>query len=204
VLNQMIQRLATERSQTTVDAALKRLDEATVVAMTLSGFALDGMTRDLGWRFLSLGRRIERYLYMCTVLSKALSLQQAGANLDWLLEIGDSIATYRARYVASAQWPLLLDLLVMDETNPRSIAFQLEGMIQATRKLAALDSGRALTTLEPLMKELQALQRAGLLRKDSAKLMDWLVRAGAAGYRLSDDLCNRFFSYSGPEMRAVA
>ncbi|MET0509876.1 MAG: circularly permuted type 2 ATP-grasp protein [Burkholderiaceae bacterium] len=204
VLNQMIQRLATERSQTTVDAALKRLDEATVVAMTLSGFALDGMTRDLGWRFMSLGRRIERYLYMCTVLSKALSLQQTGANLDWLLEIGDSIATYRARYVASAQWPLLLDLLVMDETNPRSIAFQLEGMIQATRKLAALDSGRALGTLEPLMKELQALQRGGRLRKDSAELMDWLVRAGSAGYRLSDDLCNRFFSYSGPDIKAAA
>ena len=50
----------------------------------------------------------------------------------------------------------------------------------------------------------QALQRGGRLRKDSAELMDWLVRAGGAGYRLSDDLCNRFFSYSGPDMKAAA
>ncbi len=204
VLNQMVQRLAAERAQASVDGALKRLDEVTVVAMTLSGFALDGMTRDLGWRFLSLGRRMERLLYMSTVLSKALDLQQTGENLDWLLEIGDSIATYRARYVSSPQWPLLLDLLVMDETNPRSITFQLEGMIRAAGRLAPLDNGRARAVLEPLMADLRDLQVAGRLRKDSPELREWLARAGAAGYRLSDDLCRRFFSYSGLDRKAAA
>lgn len=204
VLNQMVQRLGSERSNGTVDAAIQRLDATIIAMMTLSGFALDGMTRDLGWRFLSLGRRIERFLYMCTVLRKALDAQQGGEGLEWLLEVGDSIATYRARYVASARWPLVLDLLLMDETNPRSVVFQLDGMISAARRIAPFDKGITLNTLEPLREALEALRDAGRLHRDSDELVDWLDRATDAGARLSDEVCSRYFSYSGRAERRSA
>lgn len=196
VLNQMVQRLGSVRKEATVDAAVQRLDETVVTMMTLSGFALDGMTRDLGWRFLSLGRRIERFLYMTTVLSKALVQQRPGESLEWLLEIGDSIATYRSRYVTSARWPLVLDLLLTDETNPRSVAFQLGGMVSAAHKLGALDKGRSLALLDPLLRDLQDLRGSTGLHRDSQALIAWLDRATATGYRLSDELCGRYFSYS--------
>ena len=205
VLNQMVQQLGAERRHGTVDAAMQRLDQTIVAMMTLSGFALDGMTRDLGWRFLSLGRRIERFLYMSTVLHKALERQQSGEGLEWLLEIGDSIATYRARYVSAARWPLVLDLLLNDETNPRSVIFQLDGMISAARRIAPVDKGITLSLLEPLRGDLEALRDTDRLRRDSADLVDWLGRAGNAGARLSDEVCSRYFSYSGRgERRAAA
>ncbi len=196
VLNQIVQRLAGDDAPRTVDRALARLDEATVAMMTLSGFAIDGMTRDLGWRFLSMGRRIERLQYMAMLLQNALTMRRE-SNLDWLLELGDSIATYRARYVSRAEWPLLLDLLVDDETNPRSIRFQIDGLAGSARRIAHLDGGKALAQVDLLQRGLQGLRDEGELRLGSEALVTWLRTAFAGSYQLSDFLCQRFFSYSG-------
>lgn len=204
VLNQMVQTLGAERSNGSVDAAMQRLDAIIIAVMSLSGFALDGMTRDLGWRFLSLGRRIERFVYMARVLKTSLDEQQGGEGLEWLLEVGDSIATYRARYVAAARWPLVLDLLLIDETNPRSIVFQLDGMIKSARQIAPFDKGMALDTLLPLREDLKALRGNDRLRRDSVDLLAWLDRAATTGARLSDEVCSRCFSYSGRGALAVA
>ncbi len=196
VLNQMVQQLASPRRPATVDAATQRLDQAIQFSMTLSGFALDGMTRDLGWRFLSIGRRIERLQAMTQLLRHALSMPRT-ANLDWLLELGDSIATYRARYVSRAQWPLVLDLLVTDDTNPRAVAFQLAGLVGALDKIAFLDDGQTRDMLSPLAAELQALRSDGALVHGSRRLEAWLARTFEASGTLSDRLCLRFFSYAG-------
>jgi len=47
------------------------------------------------------------------------------AVLEPVLEIADSVMTYRRRYFAQPQWPAVLDLMLADDTNPRSLAFQL-------------------------------------------------------------------------------
>jgi len=44
--------------------------------------------------------------------------------LEALLEVGDSIMTYRARYRTTLQLAPVLDLLIVDESNPKSLAFQ--------------------------------------------------------------------------------
>ena len=106
---------------------LAELDRDIAAFITLSGFALDGMTRDHGWRFLSIGRRIERLQFLCGTLQQALA-GPADADLTWVLELADSSVTYRSRYMARPQWLPVLDLLVRDHTNPRSIAFQLKGL----------------------------------------------------------------------------
>ena len=94
--------------------------------MTLSGFVLDGMTRGIGWRFLSMGRRVERLATMCTALQVAIE-DGRGHGLDWLLDLADSTVTYRSRYLVAPEWLPVLDLLVRDDANPRSLAFQVEG-----------------------------------------------------------------------------
>ena len=72
----------------------------------LSGFALDDMTRDEGWRFLMMGRRIERLQFLSSSLAAFLRgvavFDQAG--LEWLLELGNSSITYRSRYLAVPQF----------------------------------------------------------------------------------------------------
>jgi uncharacterized circularly permuted ATP-grasp superfamily protein/uncharacterized alpha-E superfamily protein len=103
----------------------------------LSGFALDDMTRDEGWRFLMIGRRIERLQFLSSSL--AAFLRGAGAfdqaGLEWLLELGNSSITYRSRYLAVAQLIPVLDLLLLDEQNPHAVLFQLKLVARTLKRL---------------------------------------------------------------------
>ena len=127
-VNQLVQDFAERKNQTlALSDALAQIDRTVIALMTLSGFALDGMTRDQGWRFLSIGRRIERMQFQCATLQQALEMPPQG-DLDWLLALADSTITYRSRYMARPEWMPVLDLLLRDESNPRSIAFQIKGL----------------------------------------------------------------------------
>jgi uncharacterized circularly permuted ATP-grasp superfamily protein/uncharacterized alpha-E superfamily protein len=103
----------------------------------LSGFALDDMTRDEGWRFLMIGRRIERLQFLSSSLAAfvrgAGAFDQAG--LEWLLELGNSSITYRSRYLAVAQLIPVLDLLLLDEQNPHAVLFQLKLVTRTLKRL---------------------------------------------------------------------
>ncbi|NWA28984.1 circularly permuted type 2 ATP-grasp protein [Pseudomonas gingeri] len=103
----------------------------------LSGFALDDMTRDEGWRFLMIGRRIERLQFLSSSLAAFLRgiavFDQAG--LEWLLELGNSSITYRSRYLAVPQLIPVLDLLLLDEQNPHAVLFQLKLVSRTLRRL---------------------------------------------------------------------
>jgi uncharacterized circularly permuted ATP-grasp superfamily protein/uncharacterized alpha-E superfamily protein len=103
----------------------------------LSGFALDDMTRDEGWRFLMIGRRIERLQFLSASLAAFLrgsgGFDQAG--LEWLLELGNSSITYRSRYLAVAQLIPVLDLLLLDEQNPHAVLFQLKLVTRSLKRL---------------------------------------------------------------------
>lgn len=103
----------------------------------LSGFALDDMTRDEGWRFLMIGRRLERLQFLSSSLAAFLRsdavFDQAG--LEWLLELGNSSITYRSRYLAVAQLIPVLDLLLLDEQNPHAVLFQLKLVARTLKRL---------------------------------------------------------------------
>ena len=104
-----------------------RLDRLIMTLAAISGLAMDGMTRGEGWRFLDLGRRLERASNLSSLLRETLlsSSDREGVLLEGLLEVADSGITYRRRYLASLQGAAVVDLLLMDETNPRAVAFQL-------------------------------------------------------------------------------
>ncbi len=174
---------------------LERLDRCVQAMMTLSGFALDGMTRDQGWRFLSMGRRIERLQFMCAVLRHALAA--AGDAPDWLLELADSTITYRSRYMTRPQWLPVLDLLVCDETNPRSVAYQALGLTDYLARLAAQFGALEPAALSDAVAELLSLRPEADLHTGSTRLDTLLERLGSAAYALSEQLGLRFFSHSG-------
>src|SRR5690606_6311493 len=89
------------------------------------GLSAENMVRGPGWRFADMGRRIERALHGCGALRTLLVTAKDTAVFDTALEMADSTITYRARYGGHAAFEPLLDLLLVDETNPRSVAFQL-------------------------------------------------------------------------------
>jgi uncharacterized alpha-E superfamily protein len=175
--------------------ALAWLQRAVTSMMTLSGFVLDGMTRGAGWRFLSIGRRIERLSNVCTALRLACHEGQAH-RLDWLLELCDSTVTYRSRYLVAPEWLPVLDLLVRDEANPRSVAFQVKGLADYIAKLEGAHGRFASDVLAPAQTLLNHLDPVDL-HPDSPALAASLDRLHGVAAALSDELSLKFFSHAG-------
>ncbi|MBI1314034.1 hypothetical protein GC176_22290 [bacterium] len=110
-------------------AGLSGLVQQTINSVALfGGLSNESMTRTQVWRFLELGRRIERVWNTATLLQSTLVTPAVPEQpvLETLLEACDSILTYRTRYLATLQAEPVVDLLVVDATNPRSLLFQLE------------------------------------------------------------------------------
>jgi uncharacterized circularly permuted ATP-grasp superfamily protein/uncharacterized alpha-E superfamily protein len=197
-MNQMIQQIDAAIKEPLLADALIILDDATASLMTLSGFALDGMTRDQGWRFLSIGRWIERVQFLCKNIQSALEMPPEG-NLDWLLELADSIVTYRSRYMAKPEWLPVLDLLLLDDTNTRSVVFQLRGLIKYLKHLALTHGPCGAELLEPVLERLWALQPQHDFHHASAPLAALLTQIGEASFAVSEKIEVRFFSYTGDD-----
>lgn len=179
---------------------LEALDSAIADFTTLSGFALDGMTRDPGWRFLSVGRRTERLQTLAATLRQALD-GPADADLTWLLRLTDSIITYRARYSTRPQWLPVLDLLVRDEANPRSIAFQVIGLRDYARRLEELFGEIGEEKMQASAAALAALDPGADLRHGGARLAALLDDCEGGAFRLGEQLGHRFFSHVGEASR---
>jgi uncharacterized alpha-E superfamily protein len=77
-----------------------------------------------------MGRKLERGLHTISLLRRTLVTPSPHepALLEALLEIADSLMTYRRRYLSGAQPAAVLDLLLADESNPRAVAFQLAAL----------------------------------------------------------------------------
>jgi uncharacterized circularly permuted ATP-grasp superfamily protein/uncharacterized alpha-E superfamily protein len=116
---------------------LAMLNQMILSLSAFSGVVMENMTRGPGWQFLELGRRIERALTTIALLRSTLFVPALSehAVLEALLEIADSSMTYRNRYATNLQLVPLIDLLVTDETNPRSIAFQLSAVSEHVDRL---------------------------------------------------------------------
>jgi uncharacterized alpha-E superfamily protein len=197
-LNRMVQQEADSNHKLTQSEAMSLLDEAAASIMTLSGFALDGMTRDLGWRFLSLGRRLERLQFQSLVLQRALGMS-SNSKLDWLLELSDSAVTYRARYRAQPEWLPVLDLLLLDESNPRSIVFQLDGIVQSLNKIKRSYGAFGDHQLVALKEEISLLTPDTDFYCGNDRLIELLARIQTASEMISESISLQFFSYTGSQ-----
>ncbi len=178
--------------------ALNWLDRAVTGLMTLSGFALDGMTRDIGWRFLSVGRRIERLSFGCLSLQVAMREGRQG-GLSWLLELADSIITYRSRYMSAPEWLPVLDLLVLEQSNPRSVMFQAAGASDFMARIEAELGPCGAEVFAAPFAALRGLDAATDLNPESARLQRVVGELRGAAFALSDRLSQRVFSHSASE-----
>jgi uncharacterized circularly permuted ATP-grasp superfamily protein/uncharacterized alpha-E superfamily protein len=102
-----------------------------------SGMERENTTRGLGWLFLSIGRRLERAIYITRQLREISSplSEQEWPFLEFLLEVADSSMTYRGRYYTTLQPLAVLDVLMADDSNPRSLDFQLTHLVDLYQKL---------------------------------------------------------------------
>ncbi len=102
-----------------------------------SGMERENINRGLGWLFMSIGRRLERAIYLTRLLRQiTLPLgEQDWPLLECLLEVADSTMTYRTRYYTTLQPMAVLDVLMADESNPRGLDFQLAHLVDLYQKL---------------------------------------------------------------------
>ena len=129
---------AIERS-TRAQSALQEVMRSLLV---LSGLGIESMVRDIGWRFMDAGRRLERSLQLLSLLRRTVCRVRGDAAdsmmLESVLTTAESIITYRLRYRARAQPETVLELLLLDPGNPRSLAYQLARL---TEDLEVLPGG---------------------------------------------------------------
>jgi len=170
-----------------------------------NGMEMENMTRGHGWRFLDLGRRLERSLSVLKLLQGMVKVESSRHVLEPVLEIADSVMTYRRRYFNALHLTGVLDLLIRDESNPRSLIFQINVL---NSHATALASGSKSVTGQLDLARIQSLADAIRSRapdelteqaSESASHVPGLLNSWAAGLaELSDDVTNRYFSHSIP------
>jgi uncharacterized alpha-E superfamily protein len=116
------------------------LDLVLVDLAALSGLVMESTVRGLAWRFLDLGRRIERALALLGSVEATLALAVPGLAeqplTEAVLQANESLVAYRRRYRSDVDLHAVLDLLVHDDANPRSLAFQLDRLREHVAGLA--------------------------------------------------------------------
>lgn len=107
---------------------IERVNRLITDLLAFAGLTTESMTRTHGWRFLQLGRRIERGYQTAELLAATLTrpLVNESSLLESVLRATDSMMTYRSRYMLQLQAAAVIDLLITDDTNPRSLAYQAE------------------------------------------------------------------------------
>jgi uncharacterized circularly permuted ATP-grasp superfamily protein/uncharacterized alpha-E superfamily protein len=130
-----------------------------------SGLLHENMYRFTGWRFLEIGRRLERAIQIARALGWVTRDDAPDGALDMMLEFGDSVMTHRRQYTVRSGRQTVIDLLALDPLNPRSVLFQLERLKEEIDHLPDAD-GRGLS--EPA-KEIWRLH-TGLATKEAFEL----------------------------------
>jgi len=171
-------------------ASFDRVNGALRIIASFSGLAQENMSRLAGWRFLEIGRRIERALGTCRFIRQFAFRGVPNGALDVLLELADSQITYRLRYVMVAAAAPAIDLVALDPANPRSVVYQL-GRIEA--HLASLPK-REQDRLSP--PEQVAISLATKLRTSDVSAIDSkvLFDAETTLLKLSDVVTQTYFT----------
>ena len=152
-------------------AIIERVEAALRIISSLSGLAQENMTQLAGWRFLELGRRIERAILTGRLVRCFAGPGAPEGGLELLLELADSQITYRQRYVMVAARAPVMDLILLDPNNPRSIAFQLD---RIETHLAALPGRSATGRLSPVQ-QIVASIATRLRTVDAAAIDETLI-----------------------------
>jgi uncharacterized circularly permuted ATP-grasp superfamily protein/uncharacterized alpha-E superfamily protein len=123
----------------------------------LLGLNLESMTRDAGWRLLDSGRRIERAQFQLAVirhfLVEARTAEEEQLVMETVLAASDSLVTYRKRYRTYPRIELVLELLLLEPNNARSLLYQIQRLEGNIDRLPRQAKGARLTTEQRILVE---------------------------------------------------
>ena len=187
-----------------VNVTLTGLEQLLFRLAAFTGLTTECMSRGYGWRFLDMGRRLERAVFTGGLLRAICVSPGESGNAVWeaLLAVTDNLVTYRRRYRLFLQEAPVVDLLLLDEGVPRSVAYQL---VRLQEHVAALPKGATVPqrgteerlVLEALtmvrLVEMDRLLPASPGQEEREALDQLLSRLGDLLYALSDALTLHYF-----------
>ena len=197
--------------------AMRVLKNANKHMAAITGAQTDRMTRDDGWRLLSIGRNIERLGFLSSSLLSGLKTGavHTDGGFDAMLALFDSTITFHALYQQSRDLPALIDLLVLDRDSPRSLAWVAHTLRGRLAKLAGSDPG-VLSSMSFKVPDVGAWSLSKLC--EAQQMLPWgdelgaeirpspgyffelnalLLECVSASYKVSDEISAAYFTHSG-------
>lgn len=182
--------------------AMATLQRASDHLAAITGLQTDRMTRDDGWRLLSIGRHIERLVFLASALRLGFetgSVHQDG-GFEAMVALFDSTITFHAQYQQSRDLAALLDLLVLDRDNPRSLAWVAHTLRGRLARLAGSPSDQlsllSLGVPDSTQWQLEALCEADAEGQHSA-LTELLYACSDAAFEVSESISATYFTHTG-------
>jgi uncharacterized circularly permuted ATP-grasp superfamily protein/uncharacterized alpha-E superfamily protein len=195
-----------DAAQPATNDPVSRLDQLLILLSAIRGTTLDNMVRSHAWTFLDMGRRVERGTVSLRVLSAMLAPGAVRVHMEVLLEVADSLLTYRARYLSQLQVAPVVDLLLTDDSNPRSVVFQATELVRHVSQLPRLDDvirNRAERRAIALQSSLMTLDVVGACSGTGDELRSALAAASHLLWQFSEEVEHTWFSHTSPS-RALA
>jgi uncharacterized alpha-E superfamily protein len=187
-------------------AVQRLLADTSQMLAALTGAQTDRMSRDDGWRLLSIGRHIERLEFLSSALSEAVQLGLIGeqSGFDAVLDLFDSTISFHAQYQQSRTPQALIDLLVIHTDNPRSLGWVAHTLRARLTRMGHLADG-ATTPMAELVPQLIEMTPETLWPRASdpsqpgneLPLRAVLAHCQTAARDISEQLCGLFFTHSG-------
>ena len=188
-----------------------RLDHLIMQLLAFSGLISESMTREDGWLLLDIGRRLDRALGLISLLRATLVHHMEDAPkrqlMETMLVICDSLNTFRRRYNSYMHLPSVIELILMDQDHPRSLAYQLDslqkhilGLPREHHRQRLADDERCLLESYTALRLSDAVQLSSL--EDGAgvyrALDELLTQQAESLWRFSDVITSTYFSHSQP------
>ena len=195
--------------------ALRALETGSGFLAAMTGAQTDRMVRDDGWRMLSIGRHIERFATLSAALATGFRTHAVfdDGGFNALLALFDSTITFHAQFQQRRDLPALLDLLVLDRNNPRSLSWVLQTLKGRLAKLeagSAEDLAELLTGIsDPATWHIEDLLAVKEDTKDSPQpnihdnLITVLTQFQESAFALSDRISRRYFSHASASNYSV-
>ena len=191
--------------------ALQTLDAASSALAAITGAQTDRMTRDDGWQLLSIGRHVERLGFLSAALALAVEVgafdapsddsatQENNSHYVALLALFDSTITFQAQHQQNRELAPLIDLLVQDNDNPRSLAWVARTLRARLSKLADTPMGQP-DELALLVPDLQKSDLEALCTRDAEQQLSTLAAClndcMQSAWQVSDAITARYFSHT--------
>jgi uncharacterized alpha-E superfamily protein len=188
------------------DSAIELLNDMLRTLSAVSGTTFDNMVKGHVWLFMDMGRRVERGIFVVILLQTMLQGEATRTRMETVLDVCDSLLTYRSRYLSSLQPAAVVDLLLTDHTNPRGLLYQVNALMDHVADLprsSEAQLGRPEQRMIALQSSLLTADIQRACAGDGSGLWELLESSLNLLWQFSDDLTHSYFSHAS-RSQAVA